>query len=251
MYIIAEVGMYGTGFDHGDEEFSLNIYIFIQFARDTAYCILLHIHNIGSTTSEMEARKQKKMPSSSSARSLGTGTMERMPSKASNSTAILSTINDHDDHDHDNGQHESFVVRFRAFSSSWRQHPSTTTTTTTTNAKTLTALTTTSSSGSSSDDDEDEKEDDGNIVFDTTTDLAYHCCAEQEGSKLILQALTPNEKSAIPDEFMPLRHYRAEKVRSIYLITPFIHSFIERATLSLSLSLFEFRFLLFFILYCL
>jgi hypothetical protein len=201
----------------------------------------------------MEARKQKKMPPSSSARSLGTGTMERMPSKASNSTAILSTINDHDDHDHDNGQHESFVMRFRAFSSSWRQHPSTTTTTTTTttNAKTLTALSTTSSSGSSSDDDEDEKEDDGNIVFDTTTDLAYHCCAEQEGSKLILQALTPNEKSAIPDEFMPLRHYRAEKVRSIYLITPFIHSFIERATLSLSLSLFEFRFLLFFILYCL
>jgi hypothetical protein len=189
----------------------------------------------------MVARKQKKIPSSpSSVRSLGTGTMERMSSKASNS-AILSTINDHDGHDHDNGQHESFVVRFRDFTSSWRQDPSTTTTTTATtaNAKTLKALSTTSSSGSISD-DEDEKEDDGNIIFDTTTDLSYHNVLELEGSKLILQALTPNEQSAIPDEFMPLRHYRAEKVRTF--ITPFIPPFIERATLSLSL---EFRFLLF------
>jgi hypothetical protein len=142
-----------------------------------------------------------------------------------------STINDHDDHDHDNGQHESFVVRFRDFTSSWRQQPSTTTTTATTaNSETLTALSTTSSSGSISD-DEDEKEDDGNIGFDTTTDLSYHNVLEQEGSKIILQALTPNEQSAIPDEFMPLRHYRAEKVRTF--ITPFIPPFIERETLSL------------------
>ena len=180
----------------------------------------------------MVASEQKTIPPSpSSVRSLGTGTMERMSS----------TINDHDDHDHDNGQHESFVVRFRDFTSSWRQHPSTTTTATaiatatatTAHSKALTTLSTTSSSGSDSiSDDEDEKEDDGNIVFDTTTDLSYHNVLEQEGSKLILQALTPNEQSAIPDEFMPLRHYRAEKVRTF--ITPFIPPFIEHATLSLS-----------------
>lgn len=177
------------------------------------------------TTSEMVASKQKEIPPSpSSVRSLGTGTMERMSS----------TINDHDDHDHDhdNGQHESFVVRFRAFTSTWRQHPSTTTATATSaHSKTLTTLSTTSGSDSDSiSDDEDEKEDDGNIVFDTTTDLSYHNVLEQEGSKLILQALTPNEQSAIPDEFMPLRHYRAEKVRTF--ITPFIPPFIEHATLS-------------------
>ena len=180
----------------------------------------------------MVKSKQKEIPPSpSSIRSLGTGTMERMSS----------TINDHDDHDHDhdNGQHESFVVRFRDFTSSWRQHPSTTTATataTSAHSKTLTTLSTTSSSDSDSigdDEDEDEKEDDGNIVFDTTTDLSYHNVLEQEGSKLILQALTPNEQSAIPDEFMPLRHYRAEKVRTF--ITPFIPPFIEHATLSLSL----------------
>ena len=55
-------------------------------------------------------------------------------------------------------------------------------------------------------------EDEGKVVYDSTTDLAYHDSSEREGAELIRRALTPEEESAMPDNFMPLRHYRAEKV---------------------------------------
>lgn len=54
-------------------------------------------------------------------------------------------------------------------------------------------------------------EDDGKVVYDSTTDLAYHDSSEREGAELIRRALTSEEDSALPDIFMPLRHYRAEK----------------------------------------
>lgn len=37
---------------------------------------------------------------------------------------------------------------------------------------------------------------------------------EQQGAKDVLAALTPDERDAIPDPNMPLRHFRAEKVCS-------------------------------------
>lgn len=54
-------------------------------------------------------------------------------------------------------------------------------------------------------------EDEIKVVYDSTTDLAYHNSSEKDGAKLIRLALTPKEESAMPDMFMPLRHYRAEK----------------------------------------
>ena len=38
---------------------------------------------------------------------------------------------------------------------------------------------------------------------------------EVEGVKNILAQLTDAEKAAMPDDEMPLRHFRAEKVRTI------------------------------------
>jgi len=49
------------------------------------------------------------------------------------------------------------------------------------------------------------------MVYDLTTDLAYHDSSEREGAELVHRALTDEEQKAMPDAFMPLRHYRAEK----------------------------------------
>ena len=50
------------------------------------------------------------------------------------------------------------------------------------------------------------------VAYDLTTDMAYHNSTEVEGAELVRKALTPEEESSMPDAFMPLRHYRAEKV---------------------------------------
>jgi len=49
------------------------------------------------------------------------------------------------------------------------------------------------------------------VAYDLTTDMAYHNSTEVEGAELVRKALTPEEESSMPDAFMPLRHYRAEK----------------------------------------
>mmetsp|Transcript_29195 Transcript_29195/g.79011 ORF Transcript_29195/g.79011 Transcript_29195/m.79011 type:complete len:400 (-) Transcript_29195:328-1527(-) len=64
---------------------------------------------------------------------------------------------------------------------------------------------------STTDSDREETEEETGHDYDTTTDLAYHNASEKEGAELVRRALTPEEESAMPDEFMPLRHYRAEK----------------------------------------
>jgi hypothetical protein len=68
---------------------------------------------------------------------------------------------------------------------------------------------------SSEDDDEEEQVDatDG-VKIDTTTDLAYHSKEEYVKCQEIVQNLTHEELKALPDPLMPLRHYRAEKVRT-------------------------------------
>mmetsp|Transcript_42707 Transcript_42707/g.48518 ORF Transcript_42707/g.48518 Transcript_42707/m.48518 type:complete len:396 (-) Transcript_42707:17-1204(-) len=110
-------------------------------------------------------------PSSCVKRSLGTGIIERSPLKSNSAIPYIDNV--HNDRDNHN------VVRLRQ-----NNNPSTTSVS--------------SSSSSIS-------------VFDTTTDLSYHDRLEQEKSESILNSLTQDEQSSIPDKFMPLRHYRAEK----------------------------------------
>ena len=152
-------------------------------------------------------------PPSCIKRSLGTGRIERRISSHSNKENVLS--------DHD----QSFVVVFRAITSAWCDRSSSSSTMTTTtiettkasntnNAKTLTTLlsTVSSSGGGETSTSTSCKDDSAKDAFDMTTDVAYHNRSEQEGSQTILQQLTADELTYMPDEFMPLRHYRAEKV---------------------------------------
>lgn len=152
-------------------------------------------------TMTIKVRKQKKnmSPQSCVKRSLGTGIIETRPLKSNSTFPYTDSV--HDDHDNHNGHESSFVVRLR-------HNPSTTTTKV--NTKILTALSTISvSSGSSSN---SRNSNSSSSVFDTTTDLSYHNRSEQEKSESILNSLTQDEQSSIPDKFMTLRHYRAEKV---------------------------------------
>ena len=160
----------------------------------------------------MKTRHQKSSRVSSSAvqssttsvsvRTLGTGEIGKIQS---NGAGSCSPAPENCSSNHDDG-HESFVViNFLASS------PLLTTTSDEKNvakSRTIVKQDTHTISSSSSNDDE---EDDEGIVFDETTDLAYHNRSEREGSDQIYRALSAEERSAMPDEFMPLRHYRAEK----------------------------------------
>jgi len=109
-----------------------------------------------------------------------------------------------------------FVVRnFKAFTSKWRLHSSSSPTEATaakmeeaTVAEHDTLAVRTDSNSILSEVGSVKKEE---VVYDSTRDLAYHNSSEREGAKLVYRALTPEERSAMPDAFMPLRHYRAEK----------------------------------------
>ena len=132
---------------------------------------------------------------------LGTGEIERVSSPISKNNNHID--NHHHNHDEEN---ESFVVRnFRAVTFGWlaSDNTSTSTSISTSTSTTITKIATISS-------EEEEEE------YDATTDLAYHDRSEREGSELVHQALTPEERNAMPDAFMSLRHYRAEKVCTVY-----------------------------------
>jgi hypothetical protein len=64
-------------------------------------------------------------------------------------------------------------------------------------------------------DDDNDANDDNVVMIDLTTDNAYHSREEHQGCKQIVQALTEEEVQSMPDWAMPLRHYRAEKVRKV------------------------------------
>lgn len=53
----------------------------------------------------------------------------------------------------------------------------------------------------------------GDCCYDTKTDLSYHSDIEKDGCDRIRNSLTNDEIQELADEYMPLRHYRAEKVR--------------------------------------
>ena len=48
-------------------------------------------------------------------------------------------------------------------------------------------------------------------------DFDYADADELEGSNEIIASLTKEEQESFPDEFMALRHYRAEKVGTLWL----------------------------------
>jgi hypothetical protein len=63
-------------------------------------------------------------------------------------------------------------------------------------------------------DDDDDDDDDDLVIIDLTTDNAYHSREEYHGCQQIIKGLTEDEIQSMPDWAMPLRHYRAEKVRT-------------------------------------
>ena len=158
------------------------------------------------TFGNMAKKEQTKHDSSLSVRSIGTG--EIVPSPKNGPTNEYFVATDGDD--------SFFVVQgFKALASKWLickvPGPSNETKSLEiTKEKTSTEYDTIANrtdSNSSLSEREDDK-----VTYDLTTDLAYHNISEREGADLIHTALTPQEQSAMPDAFMPLRHYRAEKV---------------------------------------
>jgi hypothetical protein len=95
---------------------------------------------------------------------------------------------------------------FEIFTVKWLSHK---------NESTVTAATAATSSNAGDDDNDSsfEEDDEADLVIDLTTDNAYHSKEEQRGCRQIIKALTEEEIQAMPDWAMPLRHYRAEKVK--------------------------------------
>jgi len=140
----------------------------------------------------------QKSPSSLSVRSIGIGEIERVSTADLSSPAANHVVVG-------NEEESSFVVRnFRALKSKWLHHDKPV------DEKGLIENDTIAIRTDSSSMSEGASED--TVPYDLTTDLAYHNSSEREGADLIYRALTPEEQSAMPDSFMPLRHYRAEKV---------------------------------------
>jgi hypothetical protein len=83
------------------------------------------------------------------------------------------------------------------------------------NDSTVTNATTVMDNESSLESDDDDDDDDVLVMIDLTTDNAYHSKEEYKGCQKIIQALTEEEFQSMPDWAMPLRHYRAEKVRTV------------------------------------
>ena len=176
---------------------------------------------------------QQKRPSSSLSgpvRTIGAGEIERVMTTTTTSSSPITTKNDdhHDHYRHDEheSESESFVVRnFRTFTSALlhhHHHPSASASDNTTTTKTSTITendtiagtrNTDSKSNSNNNTSTSTSSEAEEVEYDATTDLAYHDPSEREGSELVHQALEPEERNAMPDAFMPLRHYRAEKVR--------------------------------------
>ena len=151
-----------------------------------------------------------------SVKSLGTGEMEKVttPTSADPSSPVANAECD---------DVSSFVVRnFRALTSKWLQPQDTVSSSSSSETMeegTKEAAIAEQDSHSSL----SEKETEEKVEYDLTTDLSYHDSSEKEGADLVCKALTPEEQSAMPDAFMPLRHYRAEKVgrlveNAVYLL---------------------------------
>lgn len=137
-----------------------------------------------------------KQGSKLSVRSIGTGEIAPSP-VAKNTQRTFFAETETDD--------SYFVVKgFKSMASKWLNYETPETTNAAQEMESRTNSSSISSSSSSLSDDE--------VRFDLTTDLAFHNSAEREGAELVRKALTPEELSAMPDDFMPLRHYRAEKV---------------------------------------
>lgn len=136
-----------------------------------------------------------KQGSKLSVRSIGTGEIAPSPTKKPGQVVETETDDSY------------YIVKgFKSMASKWLNYE-------TTNAETSANETNSSSLSSNSSLSENEE-----VKFDLTTDLAYHNSAELEGAELVRKALSPEEESAMPDDFMPLRHYRAEKVSSLFAI---------------------------------
>lgn len=173
-------------------------------------------------------------------RTIGAGEIERVMTTTTTSSSPISKNDDHHHRHHHRDEHESesesFVVRnFRTFTSALlhhHHHPSAsasdnTTTTTTTKTSTITendtiagTRNTDSKSNSNNNTSTSTSSEAEEVEYDATTDLAYHDPSEREGSELVHQALEPEERNAMPDAFMPLRHYRAEKETLRKRLTP-------------------------------
>jgi hypothetical protein len=157
--------------------------------------------------------QNKNSSSSLSVRSIGTGEIERV--STAESCSPMASKSDQNSSEAENEECPLFVVRnFQALTSNFLHWnvPTSSSSTETTATDTKEAIV-------AEDDaiavrtDSNSSLSEGEIVFDLTTDLAYHNSSEREGADLVHRALTPEEQSAMPDVFMPLRHYRAEKVR--------------------------------------
>lgn len=141
--------------------------------------------------------KLTKQGSKLSVRSIGTGEIAPSPTKNTGQAGSAETETDD----------SYYIVKgFKSMASKWLKYDAPETT----NAKDSANETNSSSLSSNSSLSENEE-----VKFDLTTDLAYHNSSELEGAELVRKALTPEEQSAMPDDFMPLRHYRAEKVSDL------------------------------------
>ena len=144
----------------------------------------------------MTNKKLTKQGSRLSVRSIGTGEIAPSPVAKNTDRAFFAEKETDDSY---------FVVKgFKSMASKWLNYETPETTNAAQEMESRTNSSSISSSSSLSDDE---------VQFDLTTDLAYHNSAEREGAELVRKALTPEEQSAMPDDFMPLRHFRAEKVR--------------------------------------
>ena len=162
--------------------------------------------------------------SSLSVRSIGTGEIAPSPTESKK-----------EDTSSNDSSAKPFVVRnFRGFTSDWLHVNKNNTKygTAKENTKTLTKQRTGSTDSNSSESElEGEETDKSNFEasYDTTTDLSYHNASEQEGAKLVHQALTADEQSRMPDAYMPLRHYRAEKVGRFLFFCCFVRELLPRS----------------------
>mmetsp|Transcript_720 Transcript_720/g.1320 ORF Transcript_720/g.1320 Transcript_720/m.1320 type:complete len:345 (+) Transcript_720:128-1162(+) len=94
--------------------------------------------------------------------------------------------------------HSASGFRLKAFAWGSSKHHST-----------ITAATVDEDNDNSSQENEDDNH--AEVILDTSTDLAYHSKDEHAGCRRIIKSLTEEEVQSMPDAFMPLRHYRAEK----------------------------------------
>lgn len=142
-----------------------------------------------------------------SVRSIGTGEIAPSPVAKSGITCFA-----------ENEEDSFFVVRsFKSIASKWLKCDATASPKEITAAETKKATAENDTVANRTDSNVSLSEEEEEIVYDLTTDMAYHNSTELEGAEEVRKALTPDEETSMPDAFMPLRHYRAEKVSSKWI----------------------------------